>query len=463
VGGIVAVLVAAGILFVQGFPTPADYDEGVYLASVDALRHGQELGDEIFTPQPAGFYELLYAGQAVFGATVDGGRAVIVTMALVALVAAFLLGRALVGTAGGIGAAVLALVAPPFATFASRISADLPAYALALVALVCIAYAARGVRPDLLAGAAGVLLVAAVSVKLSALTALVAAPALAVSLGLPRRAWAIAGGGVAAAAALILIVHADDLDGLWRGAVSYHRAAREVPGPGADDTENLERVLRYLELATPYAWLVLAGIATAVLGWRSRGRSVLWPLWLWAVVAAAFLVSHKPLHDNHMVVLAITLGLPAGAALGSAVQRLGGRRGAVAGALAFVLVAGAYAQEWRRLHRNQGDTPAADVWAAEQLRSRTRQGELVVTDKPSIAFRADRRLPGELMDAAALRFRSGFLTPAEVLAEIDRRGISAVVAAREFRHQPAVMTGLHERFPTRLRNDGVTLFLRAGD
>jgi hypothetical protein len=244
--------------------------------------------------------------------------------------------------------------------------------------------------------------------------------------------------------------------------VDYHRAARDVPGPGADYTENLERVLRYLELQTPYAWLVLAGVAAAVLGWRSRGRSVLWPLWLWAVVAAAFLVSHKPLHDNHMVVLAMTLGLPAGAALGSAARRLGAPRGAVAGALAVVLVAGAYAQEWRRLHRNQGDTPAADVWASEQLRSRTRSGELVVTDKPSIAFRADRRVPGELMDAAALRFRSGFLTPAEVLGEIDRRGIRAVVAAREFRHQQEVMEGLRERFPTRLRNDGVTLFLREG-
>ncbi len=457
-------LVAAGILFVQGFPTPADYDEGVYLASVDALRHGQELGDEIFTPQPAGFYEALYVGMRVLGWSLEGGRSTIVFFALVSLAAAFLLGRALVGAWGGLGAAALLMVAPPFATFASRVSADLPAFAIALVALVCIAYSARGVTPDLLAGAAGLLLVAAVSVKLSALTAFVAAPALALSVGLPRRAWGIAGAGVAAAAALILLVHVDDLDGLWRGAVSYHAAARDVPGPGADYAENLERVLRYLELRTPYAWLVLAGIATAVAWWRSRGRSTLWPLWLWAAVAAVFLVSHKPLHDNHVVLLAVTLGLPAGMALGSTLRRARDRRVAfTAAGLAVLLIAGAYAQEWRRLQRNQGDTPAADVWASEQLRSRTRQGELVVTDKPSIAFRADRRLPGDLMDAAALRFRSGFLTPAEVLSEIDRRGIRTVVAAREFRHQPAVMAGLRERFPTRLRNDGVTLFVRVRD
>jgi 4-amino-4-deoxy-L-arabinose transferase-like glycosyltransferase len=460
VGGIVALLVAAGILLVQGFPTPADYDEGVYLASVDALRHGQELGDEIFTPQPAGFYELLYAGQAVFGATVHGGRTVIVVSALVALLAAFLLGRALVGVGGGIGAAALVLVAPPFATFASRISADLPAFALALVALVCVAYAGRKRRPEVLAGAAGVLLVAAVSVKVSALTAFVAAAALAWSLRLPQRAWAAAGGGAAAAAALILLVHADKLDGLWRGAVDYHRAARDVPGPGADIGENVERVLRYLELHTPYAWLVIGGAVAAVVGWRLSGRSRLWPLWLWAGVVAFFLVWHKPLHDNHMVALAVTLGLPAGMALGSALERIGGRRSAVVAALALVVFAGAYAQEWRRLHRNQADTPAAELWAVDQLRARTGEDELVITDKPSIAFLADRRIPGELMDAAALRFRSGFLTPHEVLDEIDRRRIRAVVAAREFRNQPAVMDGLRERFPTQLRQDDVTLFVR---
>lgn len=455
-------LVAAGILFVQGFPTPADYDEGVYLASVDALRHGQELGDEIFTPQPAGFYEVLYAGMRVLGWSLDGGRSTIVFFALVSLAAAFLLGRALVGTWGGLGAAALLMVAPPFATFASRISADLPAFALALLALVCLVYAAHGLRPEVLSALGGVLMVAAVSVKLSAVTVLV--PAVALAWRLPKRERVAAVGGAVASAALILVVHVDRLDGLWRGAVDYHEAARGVPGPGADYGENLERVARYLELDTPYAWLVIGGLGASLAGLRRSRRSRLWPLWLWAGLAAVFLVWHKPLHDNHMVVLAVTLGLPAGMALGSALGRLRDRRIALAaGCLSLILVAGASAQEWRRLHRNQADTPAAWVWASEQLSKLTGPDELVVVDRPSIAFEADRRVPGDLMDAAALRFRSRFLTPDQVLAEIDRVDARAVVAAREFRHQPRVMAGLRERFPTQLRRDDVTVFVRNGD
>ena len=96
-GLMVAVLLAAGVLYSLGLGVPADYDEGSYLAAVDALRHGQALGDPIFTPQPPLFYYLLAAGDAVFGATLDGVRLTIVRLALAGCVAAYLVGRAIAG------------------------------------------------------------------------------------------------------------------------------------------------------------------------------------------------------------------------------------------------------------------------------------------------------------------------------------------------------------------------------
>ena len=59
--GLLAVLVFAGLLYGRSLHAAANYDEGVYLASLDALTHGQSLGDDVYASQPPGFYTLLRA------------------------------------------------------------------------------------------------------------------------------------------------------------------------------------------------------------------------------------------------------------------------------------------------------------------------------------------------------------------------------------------------------------------
>lgn len=170
-GAAVGASVVAGLaLFLRGMPSPADYDEGVYLASVDALRHGQQLGSQIFTPQPPAFYELLRVGDVVFGNSLHGVRGIVVLCAVVAVVAAWVLVRSLAGPAAGVGAAALLAVCAPFPTFSSRISADLPAYTIGLVGL---AVAARARSTPTLLILAGALVGTSVLVKVSALTVLV--------------------------------------------------------------------------------------------------------------------------------------------------------------------------------------------------------------------------------------------------------------------------------------------------
>jgi 4-amino-4-deoxy-L-arabinose transferase-like glycosyltransferase len=455
-----AALAVQAVLFARGLATPADYDEGVYLAAVDALRHGQELGSDVFTAQPPGFYALLSAGDALVGNSLEGVRSWILILALAGCLAAFLLGRAVGGPVAGLGAALLLGVAPPYPTFASRISADLPAYALGLLALVCVLHAGERKRRLPLIALAGVLFAAAVSVKLSALTLLVPLAGFAFVRRLAPRELAAGGAGAAAVAAAFAIAHRGALRDLWFGAVTYHTRARDVPGPGLGD--NAERVLDFLDPRTPFGWLVPLTFLVLLSPWRPRLRAPLWPLWLWSAVAALLLIWHRPLHDNHLVLLAVSLAIPAGVVLGAAVSQLPGRFAVGAGIALALLLAAGFVQEGRRLGRNRGPEPPDVSWAARELQTRTRPDELVVTDRPIVAFLAGRRVPGEVVDSAALAFDAGVISASDILAAVDRHGVRAVVALREFRNQPAVLAGLAKRFPTRIDHGGATLYLRRG-
>jgi 4-amino-4-deoxy-L-arabinose transferase-like glycosyltransferase len=457
-GLLVGALALQGALFARGLDTPADYDEGVYLAAVDALRHGQELGSEIFTAQPPGFYALLRAGDVLLIDSLDGVRAWIIALALAGSCAAFLLGRAIGGPAAGLGAAFLLGVAPPYPTFAARISADLPAYVLGLFALVCIVYAGDRRRPLALWALSGALFAAAVSVKLSALTLAVPLAGFAFVRAAGRRELAAAVLGAATVAGGLVLAHWGAIRDLWFGAVTYHTRARDVPGAGLAD--NAERVLDFLDPRTPFGWVVPVSLLVLLSPWRPRLRLPLWPLWLWAAVGALLLVWHQPLHDNHLVLLAVALAVPAGIALGAAVSRLRGWGAPAAAAVLALALAAGYAQETRRLDRNAGPEPPEVAWAARQLEQRTRPEELVITDRPIIAYLADRRVPGAVLDGAALAFDAGVIDAEKIVAAIDRHDVRAVVAAREFRKQPEVLAGLADRFPSRIAHGDAVLYAR---
>ena len=121
-----AVLAASLVMSWAALDRAPNYDEGNYAAALDALRHGQELGSEVYLVQPPGFYLMLEGIAGVLG---DGLRALRVGMllvSLIALAAAFAIGRAYAGTAGGIGAAGLLAVAPPFPQLAPLIESDPP-------------------------------------------------------------------------------------------------------------------------------------------------------------------------------------------------------------------------------------------------------------------------------------------------------------------------------------------------
>ena len=445
-------LAACGLLFARSLETRANFDEGVYLASLDALRHGQALGTEVDIPQPPGFYVLLQAIGFVFGNSVTGVRAGFLAIALIGLVSAYAIGRALAGRWVGLAAAAVLAIAAPYPSLAAQVEADTASIVLALGSIALLVNA-RG--PGLVGpAAAGALAGAAVSVKLLAAT--VAAPI--ATLLLARRSRWQATAFVAAGALVIVALlarYAYALGELYGSVITEHRRAQNL-GPSIAD--NLDRVLLHpLDWHTPAGVLVPLGLVLALVLVR---RTEIAALVAWIAVSVAFLVYHRPLFDHHMVLLVTVLATTAGTGLGVGVARLPVRSTAAAAtAVGLALVAG-YAQEYRRLARDDRPEPPEVRWAVATLRANTRPGELVAADLPIVPYLADRRVPGRLIDASYVRLRTGTLTTEEILEVLEHERIRAVLVGRSYRQKPDLIAELARRYPRRLRNRGMTLYLK---
>lgn len=437
-----------------GLTTRLNYDEGVYLASLDGLRRGDELGEEIFASQPPGFYALVRLSAATFGGDPADVRLGFLIVGLIGVLAAYATGRLLAGPLAGLAAAAVLAVAPPFPIESTRVAADVPSVVLALGAVVVTALAARSgsLALSALAGAAAA---AAVSVKLLALTALVPVAALALARRPSGRALGAAGAGALAVAAAFALDNAAALPELWDSTVAFHAQAGE--GLGSLD-ENAGMILRAFHPRTPFTWIAAAAVAVAAVDAVRRRRLRLWPLWSWVAASILFLLAVDPLLDHHLVLLAGSLAVAAGTAFGSAIARAGEPLRA-AGALALVVaVAGGFVQENRRLARSDLAEPDEVLWAASLIRSSTRPGETIVTDLPKLAYLTGRRLPPELVDTSAVRFDTGSLTPTAILDSIDRSRTRLVVVARTFALYPEIMAGLRARFETIRRRPGAIAF-----
>lgn len=450
-----ATLIAAqALLFGRLVGAETDYDEGVYLSSVRALEQGQELGKEVFSPQPPGWYLLLRLLSVAGADTVRGFQIGMVVVSIGICLAAYVLARALAGPLAGLTASALLTIAPPFPLYARRILADLPPFGIALVAF-WLAWQAQARRSAALATGAGAALTLAITVKPSAVLAL---PPFLVLLLWERdrrgQALVAALGGAAATAAAFLLAYRDVLDELWESVVVYHRKARDTP-PVIDKTEEL---LTFLNWRTPFAWLVVAGLAASVLALRRRRIMPVWALWAWAALAIGFLVYYRPLHLNHLLVLTVVLAVPAGVALGDLAGRMPRRELAVGG-LALLLAAG-YVQQHRRTTLDDIPEEPELVRAAQILRKETKPTDLVVSDQPIVPFMAGRIVAGPLVDIPFLRFQTGSLTDADVLREIEAWNVEAVVVGRALATRPQVVAALERRFPRVLRVGELAIFVR---
>lgn len=439
---LLGVVVADAVLLLGLRHKVADFDEGVYLLSLDALRAGESLGDEVWAPQPPAFYAVLRAAGALFGTGLENVRLGFVTLACLGVAAAWAFARIAASALAGVLAAALVAVAPPVPLFGARVLADLPSLWLAVAALGAAGAAQRAGRARIvLAATAGALVALSALVKLSALLVLPFAVVVLVRRG-TRACLTAAAAGAAAVTASFVLAHARSLDELWRSAVSYHSAARDSPAV----IDRWDAIADVFLLRTPFTWLAAGALALMAFRLLDRRVGLLEAVaWGWAAASFAFVAVHHPLHENHLVALSVPLALATAVTLGHAVARLTPRaRFAVAVGLVAV-VAVAWVQQTRRVEIVPGYN-SLDVALAHALDERTSRGALVVTDRPVAAVFAGRRVPGNLVDPAYLRFETGYLTPDEVVRTIDERCVAAVVVARAFLGLPRILAALPARF-----------------
>ena len=438
----VVALVAAQIaLSTHLLDSATNYDEGVYLAALDALRHGQTLGSQVFAAQLPGFYDLLRAVAAVAGASVTHVRAGLLAVFALGTVGAWLIGRHYGGGKGGALTAALFVIAPPLDLFAPQVIADAPALAISIfaVGLATIASVPAAV-------AAGVMLSLAVSVKLTAITAI---PALA---WFARRRLIAVVSGAAAAAIVLLALHASALGDLWTSGITYHEDARKTPDV---IPHPLRQIYEQMPLRTPFVWLAVAAAVVGVV-WALRRVSPplgVWPLWLWLALGWAFLLLHQPLHYNHLILVPGILAVAAGGTLAAAVR---GRT--MIYAAVFVLVVLGYVQQWRRVDTAWTPEPQSNVAAANALERLVPSSSLVVDDRPIISFLARRQVVGQLVDLAELRFETGSLTQSKVIEE--SRPARAIVVSRSLRDKERVTAYLRRQFRLRYSAGGVEIWTR---
>ncbi len=459
------IAIAAQIaLFLPAIDAGTNYDEGVYLGSIFDLQAGQQLGTDVVAAQPPGFYAGLRIASFVFGDTVQGVRIGVLAAFALGAIGAFLIGRSLGGRVGGLLAVTLVGLAPPVPLFAVRVLADLPSIWLMLLALGLGAVAPAGPRLQrATACGGGAVLGVAMLVKPTAAIGIIPLAILLSRRPDRRRALPWAFGGLAVSVVVFLLAYRTELRALWSTVVEYRRRASELPNLlSANDV--FEQILN---ARAAFTWIVVLAIAILVsVAVRRRSLRPFVPLVVPAVLLALALiaiVTYKPLHENHVVLLSEVLAIGAATSLGLTVPMLGRRTGLVVLVAASVLVAGTYMQARARVAREYAPVEAEITALAARLAAVTDPGSLVVSDQPIVPYLAHRETPGQLVDTAALRFATRTLTEGQVLREIDENCVAAVVIGRMFSTRPTLVSAIRGRFDSVETTSAGTLFFdRAG-
>ena len=435
------------------------FDEGVYWQSLRSMAHGHPLFSSTYSSQPPTFLDSAYVVWALLGRGLVAARAAVLIWAVVGAAAvAWLAGRI-----AGTNAALVALAATALEPLATRgsvmLGADLPAAALGVtsVALTVEARRRTGRTSLVLAAVAGIVLAAAVLVKLFAVAFVpailwallgpssVPGPRDVPSGRLRLLGLGIAGGVVGTVA--FLAPHLGAAGAMWEQVVAGHLTARDLPLGGF--THDVVRGLRYQAVPALMTAVAIGGLlprrpAAAGLVFLVLGGPVL------------FLLSLKPLWAHHLVLL--WPGLAVGAGVTVALLMAQPRRWLARGAaLAVVLAIGAGCLLTGRAQSVYPESAAA----VRHVRAAVPPGAFVASDDPFEAAAAGRDVPPDLVDPSAVRIGTGALTTARTVADLRRWRVNVVVfSTGKFNQLPGFRAWVREHYPRRRHYRDITIFSR---
>ncbi|BEP15375.1 hypothetical protein acdb102_36860 [Acidothermaceae bacterium B102] len=421
------------------------YDEGVYSQTLRLVAHGRPLVSDVFTSQPPLWPYLALPGWLAGGVT--GARLWIMCWALLGLVATYHVARAYLSPTQAVLTAVLVAAVPTFAATASAIQADVPALTLATAAL------AVALRPGRSTGRlvlVGVLLGAALMVKLLVAPTVVVVLLVAAQGHRDQRQLVRDLAVVAAAAAGVVVATGAAFwhhGRLWDQAVGFHVASQSF-------VSGVRTNVGTAFLAPGTCVVLLLGALAGVEVVHRGKRDQLLPV-VWLATTLAFLLLHSPLFTHHLVLAvppaALLLVMELDARLAARPEWL---RAALVTLVAVCLIGSTVDDATTPVRATARNNPA--VAALERL-PRT---SVLVTDDQVLATAAGLSVPGPLVDTSDVRITAGSLTPMQVCAQIAVADAVLLTRGGRFGQLPAVAACTRRTMRMSWQGSDATLYVR---
>jgi 4-amino-4-deoxy-L-arabinose transferase-like glycosyltransferase len=403
-------------------PATLTYDDGVYGASVRAMRAGAMPFRDVFSSQGPIFLPLLWLADLVGGHAHWAPRLAPLAGGVALVVLTYRLAARVADRVGAVLAGVLVATSGTVFFTATALASDAIACAFATGAVAVAAGPSSRRRLWAIALLAG----AALSVK----SALVAPPVLA-ALWLVVHRDGVRSALRVAAGALATVVVASlpwGVHDVWRQYVAYH--LHQPGGFTVADNVRLARTEFWNDDRLLLVAAALAIVTTLVsVAMRAPDRSQPWPrrpagdrdvvtaMAIWLALGAALLILHSPLFVQHF-----TMTAPAIAVL---VGRY--RPPVVVLAVAALLVVPGQGDRvgWRLTPRDIAPSDAAGAALLERILPSSAR---IVSDDPGLVSLAGRQVPPDLVDTSYERIAAGLLTRADVAAAAEAPDVCAVVS-----------------------------------
>jgi 4-amino-4-deoxy-L-arabinose transferase-like glycosyltransferase len=428
-----------------------DYDEGIHVYIAWLVQQGHPLYTQTFSPYTPGFIVALVAAFSLFGATMFVARMLAVLCAALGVLgvmwaAGELAGGEKASAPAEYAAALLLFVTPAFLQWSRAAMSDLPAAALAALA-VGLALVYLRVRRLRWLVAAEFMLACALWIKLISIGA-VAAVGVVVLLRLREQPGEVrrvlAASAIVGVLALLPLMFFD-VRGLYEQALYFHVQKR-----AAYDQTLLDRIQILADFVATNGILSALALLGALsplgpFSWTVAARKTWSVIMIWLGATAASLLAQSPLFANHHpVVLALPLAALGGAGIAFGLRSLwaawgmvrgvqrasGGRIWISAGAtLVCVGLAIAGSSQYDAQLRAAISPPFQPVAEEAEiaLAALTAPDELVVSDAQMIAFRARRQSPPSLADTSSARLVSGNLTDEQLIAQTQSSGANTIL------------------------------------